>query len=137
MSMRIVPDSNVLVSAFFFKGTPYRFLDKAILDEHDLITSNAIIAELRSTMQKPYFQKRIANQDVAQKIIDDYRRAATIVNPVSIPSVCRDPKDNMVLACAVEAKADWLVTGDGDLQVLGWYGSVKIISPADALARIS
>jgi len=135
--MRIVPDSNVLISAFFFKGVPKQFMEKAIRGRHRIFISNAILDELRSTMQKPYFRKRMISQNVQEEIIADYRRMATIIDPASIPSVCRDPKDNMVLACAVEAKADWLVTGDGDLQVLGWYGSVKIISPADALARIS
>ncbi|MCL1999978.1 MAG: putative toxin-antitoxin system toxin component, PIN family [Planctomycetes bacterium] len=135
--MRIVPDANVVISAFFFSGVPMRFLCKAFEDGHVLITSNAILSEIRSTMNKPFFRKRIDRQDHPEQILADYRRMATTIDPVAIPSVCRDPNDNMVLACAAEAGAEAIVTGDKDLQVMGRYGLVEIWSPAVALTRIS
>jgi predicted nucleic acid-binding protein len=50
--------------------------------------------------------------------------------------VSRDPDDDAVLACAVSARADLIVSGDKDLRVLGSYRGILILSAAEALARI-
>jgi putative PIN family toxin of toxin-antitoxin system len=55
---------------------------------------------------------------------------------LTLPGVTRDPKDNPVVACAVEGGAGFIVSGDQDLLVLGTYGRVRIVTPREFLALL-
>jgi putative PIN family toxin of toxin-antitoxin system len=60
-------------------------------------------------------------------------KTLTLVTPgtLSLPGVTRDPKDDPVVACAVEGKAEFIVSGDQDLLVLGTYQQVRMVTPRD------
>ena len=58
------------------------------------------------------------------------------MQPAAVPKVSRDPDDDHVLACAVSAKADRIVSGDNDLLTLKQHRGIAILTPAPALARI-
>ena len=74
----------------------------------------------------------------AAEIVARYRELAETVDaPALEEAALRDPDDAAVLACAVAARADAIGTGDGDLQALGDYPGIPVLSPAQALRRIA
>ena len=120
---RILLDTNVLVSAIGFGGRPRALLDSIIESEHDLVTCPAILAELaRALYRAPHANDARVKAALAQLI-----RVADIVEPARGPAVCRDPSDDRVLECAVEGRADFIVTGDQDLLCLGEYEGIPIV----------
>jgi len=130
-------DANVVASAFAFGGTPRRLIESARRRRHVLIASQHLLTEIERALNKQYLLRRLQPPNTPASILALYRRMVILREPREIPAICRDPDDYNVLACAVTANADWLVTGDGDLLALGKRDPVEILTPADALARIS
>ena len=93
-----------------------------------LYTSRLLLTELRATLAKPKLAKAIAAIDRApSEIVADYRRLCTLVRPAPLPQpLSRDPDDDHVIACALGANADFLVTGDDDLLSLAQVEGVSI-----------
>lgn len=72
------------------------------------------------------------------QLIEQYRGLVEVVNTERIaPAVLADPDDDEVLACALAAQADIIVSGDADLQTLGSYEGILIVSPVECLQRLS
>lgn len=69
-------------------------------------------------------------------MLPDYIAAIELVEPTELPRIVRDPDDDHVLACALAAQADLIVSGDKDLLVLGAYQNIPIVSAAEAMRRI-
>lgn len=127
--MKVVFDTNVLVAAFLTEGLCSKLLGRARRRDFDLILCSVITNE---------FQQALTNKfSVSSEIIDavllvlSEAAKETRQDIHSIPRVCRDPDDDLVLACAQDAGADYLVTGDEDLLVLKAYKTITIISPRD------
>ena len=131
--MRVVLDTNVLVSALHFGGRPRRLLDDVLRGDHTLITGPAILSELEAVL----VQTCGWTSDRAAAVRAELEAIAEVVTPVEVPRVCRDPDDDQILAIAVAGAVDALVTGDADLLALGAYSGVNISSVADfeVLAR--
>ena len=125
--MRVVLDTNVLVSALHFGGRPRQVLEDVLRGRHQLVTGNAILAELEGVLVETCGWER-ARAAAARSEVE---AVADVVHPVEIPHVCRDPDDDEVLAIAVNGTADALVTGDADLLTLGSHEGVRIITVAD------
>ena len=118
--MRIVVDTNIVVSAFLWGGAPQRLLSIALAHERVLISSEPLLKELETTLNKPKLEKFLlaGNLDVAN-IIERFKALVSIVDPIYIPSdVVRDKDDNVVIGTAITGKANFIVTGDKDLLVL-------------------
>jgi len=125
--MKIVLDTNVLIAALVAQGVCAEVLEHCVL-RHTLLSSDPILAELREQLAKK-FKYGAEEVDEAAGLL---RSQMEIVNPVEINHpVCRDPDDDMVLATALAAKADCIVTGDKDLLVLQRYEKVEILSPSE------
>jgi putative PIN family toxin of toxin-antitoxin system len=131
--VRIVLDTNVLVSALHFGGRPRRLLDDVLRGDHTLIIGPAILGELEAVLVKTCGW----TSDRAAAVRAEIEAIAEVVTPVEIPRVCRDPDDDQILAIAVIGTVDALVTGDADLLALGAHRGVTISSIADfeVLAR--
>jgi putative PIN family toxin of toxin-antitoxin system len=131
--VRVVLDTNVLVSALHFGGRPRRLLDDILRGDHTLIIGPAILHELEAVLVETcgWASDRAAAMRAELEVI------AEVVTPVGIPHVCRDPDDDQTLAIAVIGMVDALVTGDADLLALGAHRGVNISSIADfeVLAR--
>jgi putative PIN family toxin of toxin-antitoxin system len=101
-----------------------------------LVTSEYILTELSRTLQSPYFKQRLTPQQVtsAMRLL----RRKTTITPLTtkVHGVATHPEDDMILASAVSAKADYLVTGDSKLERLGTYKAVTILSPKRFLETI-
>ena len=133
--LRIVIDTNVLISSLLGLGPSASILefwrDKKFL----LITSIDLIIELTRTLKRSKITIRVLESD-SKALIRALEKKAIIINPAIKIEVCRDPHDNKVLECAVAGEADCIVTGDEDLQILNPFRSVEIISPRDFVKRI-
>lgn len=137
--MRVVLDTNVVVSALVWGGTPDRLIQAAIDGEIDLATSPALLSELRAVLARPHLAGRLAqNQSTVEQAIDLYERLALQVSPLATPRVvAADADDDHVLACALAADADLIVSGDKrHLLPLGSYQHIPIVSAAEAVIRI-
>jgi putative PIN family toxin of toxin-antitoxin system len=124
--VRVVLDTNVLVSALHFGGRPRRLLDDVLRGDHTLIIGPAILGELEAVLVDTCGWTR----DRAAAVRAELEAIAEVVTPVDVPRVCRDPDDDQILAIAVSGAADALVTGDADLLAVGMQGVVSVISIA-------
>lgn len=136
---RWVVDTNVLVSAFLWHGTPGRVIELAGENEVRLFTSRALLDELAATLAKKKLAKYVAATGLtADRMLLLYRRLATLVTARQFgQQVSRDVDDDAVLACAVAARADLIVSGDDDLLSLERFEGIAIVSVAQAVKALS
>lgn len=132
--MIVVPDTNVVISGLLWHGAPRRILDLARVGHIKLFTSRTLLAELEAVLFRPKFKQRLvaAKVDTSTLVAGFSALAAVIPMPPSISPVCRDPSDDAILACALAASADLIVTGDQDLLSLKAYNGIPIRNSADA-----
>ena len=134
--MRIVVDTNTVLSGLLWRGPPRRLIEWARGNAVTLCTSLVLLAELAEVIGRPKFVERIKAAGLsAAALVQDYGRLAEIVDPAPLLGpVSRDPDDDAVLATALAAHADLIVSGDSDLLDLGKFGDIRILTTAEALA---
>ena len=134
-SPKAVFDTNVLVSAWFWEGNESRLMESV---EEGLIhgcSSKQLIEELSRVLRYPKFD---LSQGEIESIRSYYLLLFKIVNPKqTIDIIMEDPNDNMVLECALEAEADYIVSGDHHLLNLREFREVKIVTAAEMLKILS
>ena len=127
--LRIVIDSNVIVSAFLFGGPPRRVLESVIAGRSLCFISLAILDEVRDVLQRPKFG---LTPDQALAIVEELHALCRVVTPSgTVDAIQADPDDNRVLECALAAEARFIVSGDAHLLKLGRWRDIVIQSPAD------
>lgn len=136
--MRLVVDTNVLVSAFLWQGAPGRLIELATEDEIELFTSRALVEELSEVLHRKKLAKQVrATGFTAAQLVRNFRRLARAKSARRLAQqVSRDADDDAVLACALAARADLIVSGDDDLLSLKHYQGIPIVTPAHALRLI-
>ena len=136
--MRVVADTNTVVSAFLWGGPPKAVLDAAREGRISLHTTPALLAELEDVLSRPKFAARIAQVGSAvADMLTEYRALVAVELPAPIPPTVRDPDDDAVLAAALAAKARLIVTRDRDLRTLGTFQGIPILPAAQALDHIA
>lgn len=127
---RWVIDTNILVSALLWRGTPGRLIELA--GEHDvqLFTSRVLLDELNATLNKKRLIKPVLATGLStEQMMLHYQRLVTLVTTRQLEKpVSRDADDDAVLACALAARADLIVTGDEDLLVLKAFAGILIVT---------
>ena len=89
-------------------------------------------------LSRAKFAKRIANAgSSAAEMLSDYLALAQLVRPTEHPLVVRDPDDDHVIACALAAEAEIIVSSDSDLLTLGRYRNIVILNAAQTLRRLT
>lgn len=137
--MRIVADTNTVLSGLLRQGTPRRLLDLARERKITLCTSMLLLAELAEIMARDKFAERLRAAKVsAIELAQDYARLTETVTPEALPApvIARDPDDDHVLACALCAKAQLIVSGDSHLRDLKAYQGIPIRAASVALSEI-
>jgi putative PIN family toxin of toxin-antitoxin system len=136
--MRAVADTNTVVSGLLWRGAPWQVLDAARAGKVELFTSAALLAELEEVLEREKFARRLERAGVtARELVLGYAALARLVEPVTLPPVIReDPDDDAVLACAVAAQAEAIVSGDGHLLNLKAYQRMPILTAAQLAALI-
>jgi uncharacterized protein len=125
--MRIVVDTNVLISAVLKKGS-VPSLAVRLAAKHSLLKSIETEQELRRVIEKPYLQSHMDQSIVAW--LDELFAAAQRVDIVQRIEACRDVMDNKFLELALNGRADILVSGDRDLLSMINFEGIPIITPA-------
>ncbi len=87
--------------------------------------------KLQRTLEKPYFQQKLTQAQLAADLVLLRSEATTTPISVTVQGIATHPEDDGVLATAVSGKANYLVTGDKKLQDLESYQGVIIVSPAE------
>jgi uncharacterized protein len=133
--VRVVADTNTVVSAFLWGGPPAAVLEAARDKRITLLTSTALLDELAEVLAREKFARRIRQVgSTVPAMVSNYRALVTLVEPLPMTPTARDPDDDAVLACALAAGADLIVTRDNDLLTLGTFRNIRIVRSADALA---
>lgn len=137
--MRIVADTNTVLSGLLWPGAPRRLLNAGRHRQVALVTSPDLLAELAEVIGREKFAARIRAAELsARGLIEDYARIADLVDAPALPlPVCRDADDDAVLACAIAAQTDAIVSGDRDLLTLRSYKGIPIVGTAQALTMIA
>ncbi|MEO8068623.1 MAG: putative toxin-antitoxin system toxin component, PIN family [Flavobacteriales bacterium] len=126
--VRLVVDANIILSALI--GGELRWFREVLAnDDLDLLVSSNMLEEIERVASRPYFRKYFPVEE-AVEILAIVERNGTLVK-VKPPydQICRDPKDDYLLALSKKGKADFLITGDDDLLVLKKYGKTRIMKP--------
>ncbi len=127
--MKAVFDANVLLAAFLTKGVCAKLLTRARKQQFNLITCPFILHEFERILTKKFSVTKQEKENALALIAET---APEIVQPSETPvGACRDKDDDNVLACAVEAAVDYLVTGDKDLLHLKVFRGIRTITPRD------
>ncbi len=132
--MNVVLDTNVLISAIFFDGLPRTVFRRALRGEVRNVLSPAILHEVGEVLRRPKFH--LSPEQVAA-MVQLLRDSFEIVYPRRVPrGVVRDADDHVILAAACSAEAEYVITGDRDLLVLGEWEGIRIVSPAEFEERL-
>lgn len=136
--MRLVLDTNVIVSGTLWSGSPHLLLDAAYAQRFTACTCSEILTELLNVLRRPKFSARMARANTSPiLVVNGYRHLALQISlPLIIPQVSRDSKDDVVLACATQCHADAMVSGDKDLLSLGQYQNIPVITSLQALLNL-
>jgi len=130
--VRVFPDTNVLLSAFFGKGLCEDLISQLLKSEHALLIGEPVAREfVRIAKQK--FRVEPADLSYALEVM---RRQTTVpASPGTMPEV-PDPNDRPIVACALAAGAELFITGDKALLDLKSVAGMAIVSPRQAWERL-
>jgi len=137
--MRLVLDTNVVIAAVLGSGAPLRLIQLATEGEIDLFTSELLLAELAEVLDRSHISRRLERKNrSAPEVLSLYETLAQRVPPAQItPVVLADSDDDAVLACAIAASADAIISGDKALRNLKSFHRIPILDAAEALAGIA
>ena len=128
---KVVLDTNVLISAIAFKGKPREVFNRVLNGQMQLAISEDILNEMEDVLlgKKFKYPKRVIYS--IRNALEDL--AEFVIPQKEVKRIKKDPDDNRILECAVEAKADLIISGDNHLLELKQYKNIRIITPSDYL----
>jgi len=129
--VKIVIDSNIFISSFFWGGYPREVFERVINGLDELYITDEIIKEITSVMNSSKFITNSNEVEDYIKIIEKYSKK--IISKNVLESTSRDKDDDKILQCGLDGGVDFIVTGDKDLLVLIEYEKIKIMKPKEYL----
>lgn len=129
--IKAVVDTNVIVSGFISPLSYPREIERRWRrGEFILATSNEIIEEINRVLHLPRIQSKynLTESDIQSFILSLIYIANNVPGKLILEGVAPDPGDDKIISCAVESRADFIVTGDKALLQLGEYQGIKIIN---------
>ena len=130
--MRVVIDTNVLISATFWTGSPKRLLNRVRQGRLVFLTSDLILEELKTVLMRQDKPFKLTDQE-ARKVVDAIAELAEKVSVRQTLTVCKHEADNRILECAAQGKADYIITGDNHLLGMKSFGGTQIVTVTDFL----
>ena len=136
--MRLVADTNIVVSALLWRGPPHKLFERMRETALTFYTSPVLLEELADVLSRRKLAKTISALNATpESLLRDYRGFARNVRPSSVPRVVIDPDDDHVLACALTAHADLIASGDRHLLDLGEYRGIRIVTAVEAVRIVT
>jgi uncharacterized protein len=138
-AVRLVADTNTVISGLLWGGTPGRLIDLAVQGRIKFVTSLPLLAELEGVLARNKFSIQLAKRGLSvADVFDGYVALVETVAPAQIaPTITRDPADDQVLAAALAGKVDLIVSGDAHLLDLKLFRGIGIVTTAAALEIIA
>ena len=109
-------------------GLPGAVLDAALAGHFEIVTSPALLDELRRVLGYPTLQAVVGYTD---ELVKFFALAAVVVTPMETVAVCRDPDDDRLIEAALAANADVIVTGDQDLLTVERVDQIQVLTPRE------
>jgi len=140
--LRVVADANVLISAALARSpnAPSVMILEAALDRRlDLLTSPQLLNEITSVLKRPRLRKYLSTDEALRFVADLAAQTILLTDPPGPPAtVCRDPKDDYLVALATAREADAIVTGDPDLHAIDTRElGIEILTPRQLVDRLA
>ncbi len=131
--IRVVLDTNVFISALFWKGAPYQIFRK--------ILEGAILNFVSPQILKELKERLLYKFKLPPEKVKEYLEAIVFNSKITYPKkklnvVKKDPSDNKIIECALEAKASFIISGDKHLLEIKRYKGIKIVTPREFLVQI-
>lgn len=123
--MKIVVDTNVLISGVFFGGFPRKILSAVVINKLTACATTEIVDEYEEIVQEMIERKQ---GHINRNLLSPLIRAMEIIEPVTQVKMSRDPDDDKFLGCAKDAHALYIVSGDKDLLVLKQFENIQIVT---------
>ncbi len=130
--MKIVVDTNVLISGVFFGGYPKKILSASVDGKIRACASMEILNEYQEIIQE-MVQRKQGHIDVS--ILNPLIQSMEIIEPASKIEICRDPDDDKFINCAKDAQAMYIVSGDKDLLVIQQFENISIVTAKEFCER--
>ena len=130
MPLTAVFDTNILFSATGWRGNPFQCVERARAGEFRVFTCPELMEELAEKLEN---RLNFSADQVAETLADYLGFLRVVHVPKALTAVCRDPDDNMVLECAVEGNAQYIVSGDKDLLELKEFRGIRLVRAAEFL----
>lgn len=130
---RIIIHTNLWISFLITKD--YSKLDEILFEKKAiLIFSQELLDEFLEVAKRPKFRRFFPTEDI-ETLLETIEEYAIFVEVKSVVDICRDSKDNFLLALAKDGKANILLSGDNDLLTLGKFGKTNILTISDFLGK--
>lgn len=135
--MKIVLDTNVLISATFWDGDSNKIIEKVERKEIELVLSKDIIEEFAKVLDYREIKEKIKNKNLEMKrTIEKIISLSTIVDPIEKLNIVKeDSDDNKILECAKAGDVDFIITNDAHLLRLKQFEKIRIIPPREFLIK--
>lgn len=130
--MRVVIDTNVVISGTFFGGRPRQVLEAVVDGRVDAFATTEIVGEYQEVIEEMIDRRQ---GHLRRDVLAPFEAALSFVEPRTRVQVCRDPDDDKFIGCAVDAHAARIVSGDKDLLTIGSYAGVTIVTAAKFCER--
>jgi putative PIN family toxin of toxin-antitoxin system len=130
VAITAVFDTNILFSATGWRGNPFACVERARAGEIQAVTCPELVEELA---EKLNLRLHFSAEQAAETLADYLGFLRMVQIPKVLHAVPRDPEDNMVLECAIEGQAQYVVSGDNDLLVLKEFRGIQIVRASDFL----
>lgn len=130
--MRVVIDTNVVISGTFFGGKPREILEAVVDGRIAAFATPEIVDEYQEVIEEMISRKQ---GHLSRDILAPFEAELSFVKPQSKVEICRDPDDNKFLGCAIDAHAIHIVSGDKDLLTLGKFEGVEIVTASEFCER--
>lgn len=131
--LRIVLDTNVLISAIICDGKPRKLLQSGINREYVILSSLGILDELSEVLQRPKF--KMTGDDIIGIVSTLIETVENVHVTSEIKAIKNDPDDDILINAAYDGNADYIVSGDPDLLSLKKFNQTKIVS-VDSMLKI-
>ena len=132
--MKLVLDTNIFISSFFWGGNPRKIMIRIIDGKDTLFVSNEILREIFFVMTRPKFN---VNHRQINLFVDSIEEVACHVTSLGvIQGVCRDSDDDKILECAVLGNVDFMISGDNDLLSLKEFRGIPIMTASEYIEKV-